>query len=227
MIKLFIEEIDFLKSLFNTKRIRYFRGSIIQKFYLILFGYFLIDLVLNMIIMYPLSELFPVIDEAYQDDFKLDFSNFFLVVLVIPLLEELVFRLPLKLSNWRLHFPLLIIVLISFTIQLYVGFSFLALWVVSMNLLIVKRFYRRMVNLWIKKRVAIFWTSSFLFGAVHATNFDPSILPWYLYLVVFLPQLVGGVFIGIVRLRFGFWYGVLLHGYFNAVVSLLSLYFDS
>ncbi|SNS46923.1 CAAX protease self-immunity [Belliella buryatensis] len=227
MIKLFKEEIDFLRSLLATKRIRYFKGSIFQKIFLILFGYFFINLILNLIIIYPLSELFPVIEEAYRDEFKLDYGYFFLIVLLLPLLEELIFRLPLKLSNWRIHFPFLIIVLSTFAFHMYVGFAFLTIWVVSMNLLIIKRYYNRLMKFWIRKRVAIFWTSCFLFGVVHTTNFDPSILPWYLYFVVFFPQLIGGVFIGIVRLRFGFWYGVLLHSYFNAVVTLLSKYLDN
>lgn len=220
-------EIDFLRSLAQTKRIRYFRGSKIQKIILVLLFYLVLDFLIALPLAYFLDLIFPNLEEAYLLDIDLDISGFFLVVIFAPILEELIFRLPLKLSLWRFHFFLLVVALCCFIIHLYFGFAMLIFWAISISLFLSKKYFNFIKHNWLRYRVAIFYSFSFLFGLVHAFNFDPELLPFYAFSIIFLPQLIGGVLLAIIRLRFGFFYALLLHSTFNGILMLVEFFTET
>ncbi|MFD2036100.1 hypothetical protein ACFSKL_14960 [Belliella marina] len=227
MIDIFKQELRFLKSMPHTKRIRYHRGNKAKKICVTLLFYLLIKIVVALTIGLPILALFPKISDAYILDIDLDFEGIFLIVLFVPLVEELVFRLPLKLSILRFNFFLFLISLGSFFIHMYVGFGMLLIWALSLNLFFSKKYFKLIKTKWLRYKVEVFYLFTFLFGLMHAGNFDPQILPWYVFPIVFLPQLIGGFFTAIVRLRFGFFYGVLLHSFYNGAITLIEFITES
>ena len=227
MLEILKDEFAFLKSLPQTKTIRYNRGSIFQKVAIVLCFYVLLDFLISMSIGYSLDTLFPEIEEAYSLDIEIDFGGIFLIVFLLPFFEELIFRLPLKLSKLRLSIFLFLLAANTFLINFYVGFGTLLILGISLNFFFSKKYFKLIKSKWLRYKVEVFYFFTFVFGLVHVSNFDPQILPWYIFPIVFLPQLIGGFLTGIVRLRFGFFYGLLFHSVFNGIISILEYYTES
>lgn len=153
-------------------------------------------------------------------------------VSLIPLLEEIMFRLPLKRSG-RTILPALILFAFYF-VSLLLGvepFSaerlpFRA--VLSLGVaLAVFRPLDRMIE---KVPYSVFFYGMALaFGALHLTNFDwPGItwtLPAALYLIWYVAdKTAGGLLYGYARLRHGFIASVALHIVHNSPLLLLLLF---
>ena len=76
--------------------------------------------------------------------------------------------------------------------------------------------------------LGLFKTSSFFpwalyvsiigFGLIHIFNFEAYENALWMAPLLILPQLVTGLFLGFVRVRMGFMYGVLFHALFNAIL---------
>ncbi len=57
--------------------------------------------------------------------------------------------------------------------------------------------------------VPIFWLSCLVFGAAHSFNFETGVQPWLLLLT--LPQISAGVFLGYIRVRHGLRWSIATH----------------
>ncbi|MCS7055847.1 MAG: CPBP family glutamic-type intramembrane protease [Thermoflexales bacterium] len=147
-------------------------------------------------------------------------------ILIIPLLEELGFRLWLA--------PNVLFLFISFflvTIQ-FAPLPFADL-LVAANLTnaapLVKIAFYGLIGagialfFWVRERrghpyadffrryVGVYYYfSSLLFGFIHLTNYT-SLGAWWYAPILILPQIIGGFVFGYVRIRLGFWYAVLAH----------------
>lgn len=140
-------------------------------------------------------------ETAVPLDYKSESSindHFFVVllfmVIIIPALEEFVFRFPLKYKRnylFRLINPL-------------TGGR-------------LKRFWR-------KHFAFFFYASAILFGLVHTINYNNNSLLFYLLSPIIVgSQMFGGLMYGYVRVKLGYWWGVLLHGTFNLILIMLPL----
>lgn len=71
-----------------------------------------------------------------------------------------------------------------------------------------------------------YYISSLLFGLVHITNYewDNSMIPFMA--IITLPQIFLGLLFGYIRMIYGFWYAVLLHALYNAVLINISFLLD-
>ncbi len=125
-------------------------------------------------------------------------SFFLSLVFIAPFLEETLFRLPLRYKrNYIFQF-----------------FDF-----ISGN---------RMQKVWVKYYGYFFYVFAIAFGLFHILNFKNNEFLFYCiapFLVV--SQLVGGLFLGYIRLRIGFFWGVLFHSLFNGIlfgVAILLLH---
>lgn len=130
-----------------------------------------------------------------------------LTAIIIPFFEELIFRLYLRYkNNYLLHF---IISLVSLT-----G---------ARN---EKKAETALTSVWEKKYTYIFYFSAILFGIVHITNYKLSYTILLLSPILIAPQILVGLFIGFLRVRYGFVWGFLLHALHNAVfvgIGILSM----
>lgn len=224
MHEIFWQEYRNLRQIPQEMRIEKFKGRNWEKAFLVLTLYLVVDVFLGITSWYGLIWLFPIIEEADRyviDSFK---EAILPAVIFAPIFEETMFRLFLKFSRARFNISFFLISLSSFAISNVAGCVMLILWLVFAIALLDRRYYMILQYFWLKNRVTVFWLVVLLFGLVHLDNYNLEMIPWYLYVPTVLPQLIGGVFLGIVRLRFGFLWAILLHASYNLVASFEMLY---
>ncbi|UJB70277.1 CPBP family intramembrane metalloprotease [Acaryochloris sp. 'Moss Beach'] len=148
-------------------------------------------------------------------------------VILAPLWEEAVFRLPLRYTPMNLAIPFCIgmmLIVSSLTatdvlpriagLPLLAGTVVLAvvlwLWLKELDSQPIHTFYEKWIG-W------LFYSFALAFGLIHIGNFTSlGAQAWLLAPLLVLPQTVIGVFLGFIRLRYGFWWAVLTHGFHNA-----------
>jgi membrane protease YdiL (CAAX protease family) len=224
MNEIFRQEYHYLKQIFHHNRIQKFKGNNWGKAFLVLGPYLVIDLFLGISSWYGLIWLFPVIEEAEHYQIETITEAIIIGVILAPFLEETMFRLFLKFSRARFNVSFFLIALFSFAFSKVVGFLMLGLWLIFAISLLYRRYYISIQYFWLKNRVAVFWLIVLFFGLIHLDNYDLEMIPWYLYFPTVIPQLIGGVFLGIVRIRFGFMWAVLLHASYN-LVAFIDLFY--
>lgn len=186
--------------------------------------YLIVDVFFGLASWYGIIWIFPIIEEADKYVVESFTEAIITAVILAPLLEETMFRLFLKFSRARVNISLFLISLSFFAVSGIVGSLMLVLWLAHGIMLLDRRYYTIVLYFWIKNRKLIFWSVVLIFGLVHLDNYDLDMIPWYLYFPTVIPQLIGGVFLGIVRIRFGFLWAVLLHAAYNLVATLEILY---
>lgn len=67
--------------------------------------------------------------------------------------------------------------------------------------------------------------SSILFGLIHIINYELSESHLKYILVITSPQIFTGFILGFIRLKYGFWYGVLNHSLYNFIILGWDNYF--
>lgn len=163
-------------------------------------------LVLDFILVIFASAIISFIDsfffELESDPIEEIFSNkgafsiLILAALVVPFIEELLFRFFLKYErNLLFHF-----------------FDFLT--------------KNKAKIFWDNHFRAFFYLSAILFALMHLTNFsNTNILFYILAPLIVLPQFIGGLTLGYTRLKLGFFWGVLQHGLYNFILFSVVLLF--
>ena len=159
--------------------------------------------------------------ELVEDDFSISaISLFFSAVVLAPLLEELVFRLPLRpsvtavailyslfifwLSLWIAVYSSLLSAVLFVFVSFYIARTF-----IQKDFL--QAFYRQ-------HPYFLFYSSTLVFGAVHVFNYEQA--SWKLLPLLVFSQTIGGLLLGFVRIRYGFWWAVFLHAFHNSFVCL-------
>ena len=183
-----------------------------------------------LLLLIVLSVIFPVLKALGLENSSLmenEFENipavflFLMVVVAAPLIEESIFRLPLRAFalNVLLSSSLVAILLASFLtsfvealsswvpvlLLMLIGLN-LYLWLKRPRLMVFRQFYDQ------HPRV-IFYGLTLLFSALHITNY--SLKAWPLLPLLVLPQTIIGMLLGFVRLRYGFRWGIFTHGFHN------------
>ncbi|WP_346236611.1 CPBP family glutamic-type intramembrane protease [Niabella insulamsoli] len=157
--------------------------------------------------------------------------QFIAIVVVGPLIEELVFRLPLNGKRSFLGFSL------SLAFFLLGGFYSLGSaqldHKLSVGIITSLVFYFFLMLFFSKKRFTeqnrdsyiklLFYVSTVLFALSHISNFKPLqySLIW-LYPVYVLPQFIMGVGFAFARMRYGFGWAILLHMLVNTPFTIIN-----
>lgn len=151
----------------------------------------------------------------------------FINILIIPLIEETAFRLPLKLSriSFSLSISLIIfivvsllfnVVVINYTDYLTERISIcLVSFGIIYSLTLNTNIYNKINKLWENNYRSILYLLLVLFVLRHLDNYviDKNVLLYFPMLA--LPQLVVGVFLSFIRIRLGFIFSVIFHGLIN------------
>jgi hypothetical protein len=150
---------------------------------------------------------------------------FIYVALVGPMIEELFFRLPLKMNEKYAQINVVLtltgfIYILVFTIKVYI--IQISLVIVEIILLSVyfnskKLFNKYIINIWNKKFTWVFYISAGTFGMLHISNYSPKFIIFLLMPILVLPQFIVGLFCGYIRIRLGFFWGYFLHAAHNFV----------
>jgi len=175
----------------------------------------LIDLVAGVIIL-PLKILNLI---PNLKDFHYTVFNIIRITFVLPLIEELIFRLPLKITKINLivfismvffilfyRFNLLFTLIISFLIIL---FGLLFLDKNSKFLLFVKH----VLN---SNFLIVFYLQAVIFGGLHLLNYDLDLNKILIYPFIIISQVLTGLFLGFIRIRY-------LYGIFICIFSHMLL----
>ena len=152
------------------------------------------------------------------------------VAVVGPGIEEFFFRAPLRYTRKRLLVSFLtinIFVLPSLlemsqistlvSALIWLGVLALGIWVVLND---ERTKYLR--RLWNEHFGAVFYTFTIVFALVHLANYENLRLPSTLIPLLVVPQFIGALFWGYIRLRFSLSWAILAHGISNALLLALT-----
>lgn len=122
-----------------------------------------------------------------------------LTILLLPLIEEIFFRFPLRYNR-----------------------NYLLRLLMKIKLRNVEN-TNEIPEFWISKFPYIFYTSTIVFASLHLLNFDLQTTIIYLIPILILPQFILALFIGYLRLKFNFLSGFLLHSVHNSIFIVITL----
>ena len=199
-------------------------------------------LVLKAVFLIPVILFFALIydpENVQQENMRDRFSPLVLLLvggLLLPLLEEVAFRLSLK-------FNVLTLALTSSAITYYmltkavfhtkvsaVDESFMlrtgiSLGVGTLLFLLINRTEAKqeLANFWQKNFRYIFYLSCLVFAWIHISKYEITLLNILLLPILTLPQLYSAIIYGYTRVAFGFAYPLIMHIALNSTVISLSL----
>lgn len=150
-----------------------------------------------------------------QNEILFNKYNILKISLLLPVIEELIFRLPLKISKVNLAIPLIIIIfLILYKLNIYVAitlsislFGFLFIWIKKeSDILSIGG------GLFIKYFYVFFYLQALIFGFLHLTNYRVDFKFFYLFPLFVISYIFTGCFFGYIRVRYS-------HGIFLCIVT--------
>lgn len=195
---------------------------------------FLKLLLLFYIILIPASafifilHVFEILPSNRVEDSDASLNSLAFIIFLAPLLEEFVFRLPLRFSKITLSGSLsvfFIVVIKLFYIQdgnYIIYFLSIPLSVIFYGLLSYKiNIYLKIKVFWEKHFSYVFYFVALIFGLSHLFNYNEI----YLWMIVSspfltLPHIVMGLFLGFIRINYGFFYSFLFHVTINFISSV-------
>jgi hypothetical protein len=189
---------------------------------------FLFDAVVGISLGYTLdglSDYYPL-DHLLEDEEPV--KLLLLGVLLAPPLEEITFRLWLRVSRSALFALAFLIFFIGVLLLPTSQLGAVLLISVCVCLLVLTLMgYQPDIERTVARHFGLFfYTSSGLFAAVHLMNFvSLAEIPLLLTPLLVLPQFVGGTILGYIRMRYGLKYAILNHAAFNALFFSLSILF--
>jgi hypothetical protein len=180
------------------------------------------------LILFPLMILSEELTNAEYTAFKEDnWKNYFNIVLIAPILEEIIFRKALIYSRIAISIGTCLglgwiiggLIVHPDYIPLVVGLSILAIPIIIVISLDWDSFLK---NLWINNFHIIFHVVAITFGLVHLLNYN-NINNYILALPLVSSQIVSGYFLGFVRMRLGLSYSIGLHITWNFILTIYLL----
>lgn len=200
--------------------------------------WFALILLLNEVfsgLWFSFKELFDYPPQPITTSSIFSLIDFLLIILILPIIEECIFRLHLlpKIKNIVASLICFIVyggsLFIVGTIHKInwnlIGFYFI---VVSVILVIYFIFFNRvnkyLQKVWIRNFSRVFFGMTILFGVVHIVNWGVTLKNILLLPLLVAPQLFLGLNCGYLRLKLGFRWGVLFHIIHNTISVLVLLF---
>src|ERR1035437_1800649 len=202
---------DFTIFLKNPSPGKQFDINSISSFLKLIWKVFLIilviDLVTGILIVTPLRyfNLYPSLKE-----FKFTPSNILKITVILPIIEELIFRLPLKISRINLitSFSIMIFLLLNkwcFS-NIFISLTCSLILFFSLYLCIRKEisFLNRLTIFLTNHFWEFFYSVSLVFGFLHLTNYRIDFRYFYLFPFFAINYIISGLLFGYLRIRFAF-----------------------
>ncbi|UMB52626.1 CPBP family intramembrane metalloprotease [Lutibacter sp. A64] len=193
--------INFFKFLKNPKE-KFNETLYLKEKWNLLFSILLLDFILVIIASGITSLIDLHLFELKSDPLEDLFSNkaaFYIIIiaaLIVPLIEEFIFRLFLNYKR-------------NFVFQFFDAFT-----------------NNKAKLFWDKHFKKIFYLAAILFALTHLTNYSNTNTLFYILApLIILPQLIGGLTLGYIRLKLGFFWGVLMHGLYNLILFSVAILF--
>lgn len=226
-------------NIFNSNELNFTDDDLLKKIKNLLgsffFSFLLIMIVLLTIIspldilltnFFHLESIKELISQTHE---KINSFPYYLIIFIVPFIEEVLFRLSLKVNRLNISVFLGVLLYIVLggkviTFELHNNHYIMYIFVGALLSIISYSFLpSRIINLLTKNKNGILILSIFLFGIIHVFNIKT--LYWQLTLIYpfyVLPQIIMGYFISNLRLKYGFLWGFMLHALINAFSILVS-----
>lgn len=157
-------------------------------------------------------------------------SRVFFVAMVIPIIEETLFRLNLRYS--RLNFAIFIggVVYYLFNflsdLERFHAISLGLLAGAMVWLLIKPNINQILCDFWKVHTKKIFYLFLSIFTLIHITNYEMTSSLFFISPILVLPHFVGGIFYSYARLKAGILFAICLHAINNAI-PFIAMYFSN
>ncbi len=209
----------------------YFKANPAQIFpYLLLLSFMMVFM-----LMIPVSGLLVILgieemDHKIADLYDRPWLLAIRAIILAPIIEEAVFRLPMKYSYVRIFAACcIVLVMLSAFIdsEMIIGIIAIVFFLaIALFHFIDQRnenqFNIQIASWWETHFYIPFWLLTICFALLHLTNFKND-FPLYVAPFLVLPQFVLGVMLGYIRVGFGFVFAVLFHALYNGVTIGLAL----
>lgn len=219
--------IELLKFIYKPNEEKEQDSSIYSKMYrtvLLFVVSFPLTLILTIVITYITNGSV----KTYESVNDYNFTLFILACLIIPLIEEIAFRLPLRYSKINLSFSIAVLsfYVINYFFILKDHFDtenhFLLRIAISIvagitSYLLCMKYSDSFLNLFKKKYSIIFYFFSVLFAIMHISNYEFTLETLLLTPIITLPKLISSFIEGFIRIKYGFIYSLLLHSLHNMI----------
>lgn len=199
-------------------------------------GYYFLTLLLSVILIFFIDTFitktlgYPSIMELFSKSKRMiDKKGIWLIIFVIPLIEEILFRLFLRVNKFNIATTIILWILVIISKDKITDLDFKSsvtyihiVIVIAIGFLLYKYILTEAIIKYLtNKKYKLFYLSILSFGLIHLTNINEFY--WQLslfYPFYVLPQIAMGYFIGRLRMEQGFFWGILFHSIINAIGSL-------
>jgi len=226
-------------NIFNSNELNFSDDDLLKKIKNLLSSFFFSFLLIMIVVLTIISPLDILLTNFFhlesikelisQTHEKINSFPYYLIIFIAPFMEEVLFRLSLKVNRLNISVflgVLLYIVLGGKVITFELNNNLYIMYIVVGALLSIISYYflpSSIINLLTKNKNVILILSIFLFGIIHVFNIKT--VYWQLTLIYpfyVLPQIIMGYFISNLRLKYGFLWGFMLHALINAFSILVS-----
>ncbi|TAE37838.1 MAG: CPBP family intramembrane metalloprotease [Runella slithyformis] len=159
-----------------------------------------------------------------------DWFYVFVVIVFAPLLEELIFRWPLRYSENRVTIVAVIAFIVFYSeLSKIEDFDKTAFWILffggAVAVGVGANFFKNQIRtFWILHFKWIYWIFGLIFGLTHLANYSGEQISFLVYWPILCThQIVTGLLNGYARMRYGFWYGVALHAANNTIPAVILI----
>ena len=154
-------------------------------------------------------------------------NNIFYAALLFPILEELSFRLYLKrnvINIFISSFFMTYMIVTNFIFQtstFSLSENGLIRILISLTVALLILYIHKMKKIKLKFNL-LYYLSALLFGLVHIYNYDYTNYKVLIFaIIICLPQIIGGLFYGYTRIKYGIIGSIILHMLTNGLPMLL------
>lgn len=221
---------DLITFLKNPKPIEHYEINSITIFLNLVWKTFLallvIDIIAGVLIVIPLRyfNLFPSLREI-----KFNSINILKVTIILPIVEELIFRLPLRVSKINIATSLSIMMFLFlnkgcfFNIYLKISISLVLFLILFIGIHRDFSFVKILSVFFTNHFWILFYFQALVFGFLHLTNYIVDFRYIYLFPFIAISYISKGCLFGYIRLRFT--YGIYLciasHIFINSIYFLI------
>lgn len=157
---------------------------------------------------------------------------FVLAVILAPIIEEFVFRFPLKYNRGAMFLGVIFLCAIVYGVLLnfpldpsHAAYITIGFGIVVLTFVLIK-YDSGDSMIFNTKRLfpIIFYATAVLFAYAHILNYYLPSEKWFLTPILVLPQFLLGLVLGFVRIKYGLWASILVHA-MNNFIPFLAIVF--
>ena len=172
----------------------------------------------------------PVVSTDFEVDEYSGIYQFLISAFLLPIFEELTFRLGLRFTKW--NFILMtagfIYLITKFTLRIDWPLTLLIIITTSLLLTVIlkKRIIEKLLDFWKNNRLIIFYSLLISFALLHSLNYKLNISTIIYIPILVLPQFMAGLILSYARFKSGIILSIGLHSLNNGLFTIPLLFMD-